>query len=457
MDALLVVLQVAVVLGCLLVGTHYGGIGLGLISGIGLVVLVFVFGLSPGEPPIDVMLTILAVIGCASVLQTIGGLDVMMKYAERLLRRHPTRITILAPLTTWLLTVLCGTGHVVYTMFPIIEDISLSKNIRPERPMAVSSVAAQMGITASPVSVAVVSLATILAEKAGVTGTSFTIPQILMVSVPSSFLGVLMAALWSLRRGKDLDKDPVFQKLISDPEKRAYVYGGESEAATLQDKVFPKQAYHAVFIFFAAIAVVVVLGAVERLRPVVGVEDGEPVRLSMTLVIQMFMLVAGAIIMVACRVKMSDVPGSAVFKAGMSAIFSVFGVAWMAETFFQAQLDGLMGALSGVVKAYPVLYAVTLFVVSKLVNSQAAAVTAFVPVGLALGVEPVAVVGFFGAAYGYFVLPTYPSDLAAIGFDRSGTTHIGKYIINHSFLVPGFICVITSCLVGTGLAHLLLR
>lgn len=455
METLFVVLQIVVVLGCLLIGTHYGGIGLGLISGIGLFLLVFVFGLAPGEPPIDVMLTILAVIGCASVLQTVGGLDVMMRFAEKLLRKHPTRITILAPMTTWLLTVMCGTGHVVYTMFPIIEDISLGKNIRPERPMAVSSVAAQMGITASPVSVAVVSLSTILAKEAGITGVAFTIPQILMVSIPSSFCGVLLAALWSLRRGKDLDKDPVFQELIRDPEKRAYVYG-DDEGATLLDKVFPKQAYWAVGIFFAAIAVVVLLGAITPLRPEYVNADGETTRLSMTLVIQMFMLVAGAAIMLACRVKMAEVPNSAVFKAGMSAIFSVFGVAWMAETFFHAHLDGLMGALSGVVQSYPVLYAVTLFVVSKLVNSQAAAVTAFVPVGLHLGVDPVQVVGFFGAAYGYFVLPTYPSDLAAIGFDRSGTTHIGRFIINHSFLVPGFICVITSCVVGTGLAHLLL-
>lgn len=455
METLFVVLQIVVVLGCLLIGTHYGGIGLGLISGIGLFLLVFVFGLAPGEPPIDVMLTILAVIGCASVLQTVGGLDVMMRFAEKLLRKHPTRITILAPMTTWLLTVMCGTGHVVYTMFPIIEDISLGKNIRPERPMAVSSVAAQMGITASPVSVAVVSLSTILAKEAGITGVAFTIPQILMVSIPSSFCGVLLAALWSLRRGKDLDKDPVFQELIRDPEKRAYVYG-DDEGATLLDKVFPKQAYWAVGIFFAAIAVVVLLGAITPLRPEYVNADGETTRLSMTLVIQMFMLVAGAAIMLACHVKMAEVPNSAVFKAGMSAIFSVFGVAWMAETFFHAHLDGLMGALSGVVQSYPVLYAVTLFVVSKLVNSQAAAVTAFVPVGLHLGVDPVQVVGFFGAAYGYFVLPTYPSDLAAIGFDRSGTTHIGRFIINHSFLVPGFICVITSCVVGTGLAHLLL-
>lgn len=454
MDTLVVVLQIAIVLGCLLVGARFGGLGLGLISGLGLVLLVFVFGLTPGEPPIAVMLTILAVIGCASVLQTVGGLDVMMKYAEKLLRKHPKQITVLAPVTTWFLTVLCGTGHVVYTMLPIIADISLSKNIRPERPMAVSSVAAQMGITASPVSVAVVSLATILAENAGVTDRSFSIPQILMVSIPASLAGVLVAALWSTRRGKDLDKDPEFQARIADPEKRAYIYGGDS--GSLLDRVFTKQAYWAVGIFFTAIAVIVALGAFEGLRPTFTADDGSTSRLSMTLTIQMFMLVAGAVMMLTCRVKMTQVPNSGVFKAGMTAIFSVFGVAWMAETFFQAHIESLMGSLADVVQAFPILYAVTLLVVSKLVNSQAAAVTAFVPVGLQLGVDPVTIIGFFGAAYGYFILPTYPSDLAAIGFDRSGTTRIGRFVVNHSFITPGFICVTTSCIVGTGLARALL-
>lgn len=197
-----IVLQILVVLGALLLGTRYGGLGLGLISGFSIVILVFLFGLAPGEPPVSVMLTIIAVIGCAATLQQAGGLDVMMQFAERLLRKKPEMVTILAPLTTWTLTVLCGTGHMVYTMFPIIQDIAIKRDIRPERPMAVSSVAAQMGITASPVSVATVSLASILAENAGVTGRSFTIPQILMVAIPASFLGVLLAALWSMRRGK---------------------------------------------------------------------------------------------------------------------------------------------------------------------------------------------------------------------------------------------------------------
>jgi anaerobic C4-dicarboxylate transporter DcuB len=477
---MILTLQIVVILACLLLGTHYGGIGLGLISGVGLVIFVFVFGLTPGEPPVSVMLTILAVIGCASVLQSAGGLDVMMQFAEKILRKHPKYITILAPLTTWTLTVLCGTGHVVYTMFPIIDDIAIKNNIRPERPMAASSVASQMGITASPVSVATVSLV-------------YSIPQILMISIPASLCGVLVAALWSMRRGKDLDDDPEFQARIADPEQYAYIYGsdaavsadsavltphlvgagvgagghgadvhpgagtqaGGGSGATLMGRTFPKEAFWSTWIFFAGIATVVVMGAFENLRPSFEV-DGKTSSLSMNLVIQMAMLVAGAFILLFCKVKPAEINNGSVFKAGMTAIFAVFGVAWMADTFFSAHLASLQTSLAGVVHDQPWTYAIVLFVVSKLVNSQAAALVAVAPIGLALGVEPAMIIAFFGASYGYFILPTYPSDLACIGFDRSGTTRIGKYVINHSFIIPGLISVFTSCVVGFVLVSLFL-
>ncbi|HDL8111558.1 TPA: anaerobic C4-dicarboxylate transporter, partial [Yersinia enterocolitica] len=424
-------------------GTRYGGMGLGLISGIGLFILTFIFGLEPGKPPVDVMLTILAVIGCAAVLQTAGGLNVMMQFAERLLRKHPQHITLLAPFTTWSLTFLCGTGHVVYTMFPIISDIAIKKGIRPERPMAVASVASQMAITASPVSVAVVSLVSIIGANHGI-GQAYSILEILAVSVPASLVGVLMAALWSLRRGKDLDKDPDFQARIKDPEQRDFIYGSTD---TLLNQVFPKQAYWSTGIFFVAIALVVLLGAFADLRPAFEVK-GKMQSLSMNLVIQMMMLIAGAVILIGCKVKPSDISNGAVFKAGMVAIFSVFGVAWMSDTFFQAHMGDLKLVLEDVVKGHPWTYAIVLFLVSKLVNSQAAALTAIAPMGLQLGVDPKMLIAFFPAAYGYFVLPTYPSDLACIGFDRSGTTKIGKFIINHSFIIPGLIGVICSCITG---------
>ncbi len=439
----MITLQFAIIIICLLIGTRYAGMGLGLISGIGLFILTFVFGLEPGKPPVDVMLTILSVIGCASVLQTAGGLNVMMQFAERLLRLHPQHITILAPLTTWTLTFLCGTGHVVYTMFPIIGDIALKKGIRPERPMAVASVASQMAITASPVSVAVVSLVSIIAANHGI-GQAYGILDILAVSIPASLTGVILAALWSLRRGKDLDHDEEFQAKLKDPKQREFIYGASD---TLLDQVFPKPAYWATWIFFAAIAIVVLFGAFTELRPAFDVK-GTLQPLSMNLVIQMMMLIAGSIILMVCKVKASEIANGAVFKAGMVAIFSVFGVAWMSDTFFQSHLGELKLILEDVVQAQPWTYALVLFLVSKLVNSQAAALTAIAPMGLQLGVDPKLLIAFFPAAYGYFVLPTYPSDLACIGFDRSGTTKIGKFIINHSFILPGLISVSSACTVG---------
>ena len=452
-SVLAIILQLVVILSALLLGTRYGGLGLGLISGIGLMLMVFVFGLAPGEPPIDVMLTIIAVIGCAATLQQARGLEVMMQFAERILRAHPERITILAPITTWFLTVSCGTGHVVYTMFPIIEDIALKKGIRPERPMAVSSTSAQMGITASPVSVATVSLASILAENAGVIDQAYSIPQILMVAIPASLSGVLLAALWSLRRGKDLDKDPVFQKRMEDPE---FARSLTESSHSLLDEVFPATAKRSVVIFLVAIATVVVLGAFDALRPSFPNEDGDLTPLSMNLVIQMVMLVAGALILLTCNVDNKKIAGTPVFKAGMTAVFSVFGVAWMADTFFQTHVDALEAELGDVVASAPWAYAIVLLIVSKLVNSQAAALVAIAPIGLQLGIDPAVIVGFYGAAYGYFILPTYPSDLACIGFDRTGTTRIGKFVVNHSFLIPGSISVLTSCIVGSILAQILL-
>ena len=446
----MIILQFLVILGCLLLGTRYGGIGLGVISGIGLLILTFVFGLKPGEPPIGVMLTIMSVIACASVLQSAGGLNVIMRFAERILRKNPSYITILAPITTWTLTVLCGTGHVVYTMFPIIYDIAIKKNIRPERPMAVASVASQIGICASPMSVAVVSMVSILAESHGI-AKAISMIDLLKVAIPASFVGVLVAAIWSLRRGKDLKNDKEFQEKIKDPEQKHYIYG-DTQNSLLNQK-FPKEAYWATWIFFATTAVVVFFGAFENFRPHF-IENGKEQILSMNLIIQMLMLVAGAFILMFCKVVPREVPNGAIFKAGMVAVISVFGVAWMADTFFDSHFDLLKKSLEGIVATKPWTYAIVLFLVSKLVNSQAAAIAAIAPMGISLGVDPRIMVAFLPAAYGYFVLPTYPSDLACIGFDRSGTTRIGKFIINHSFILPGLIGVGTSCFIGYFLVKL---
>ena len=336
-----------VLLACLIVGVRHGGLGLAVISGFGLVIYTFGFGYQPGKPPVDVMLIILAVVTCAGFLQTSGGLTVMLKYAEKFLRNNPKHVTILAPLTTWFLTVLCGTGHVVYTMFPIIYDIAIKQGIRPERPMAVSSVASQMGICASPVSVAVVSMVAFLSAS----GHEFTVFQVLSVSIPATGFGVLFAALWSYRRGKDLEQDERFQEFIRDPENKKYVYG---DAETLLDKELPKEYYRAMFIFFAGIIAIAILGNFPELLPKFPPKpDAAPKAISMVVVIQMVMLLVGAIILVSCKVKAKDVGNSQVFRSGVVALVSVYGVAWMADTYFMNHIGFLKEFLGSAVQTYP--------------------------------------------------------------------------------------------------------
>jgi len=440
---MLLTLQLMVILACLFYGARKGGMALGLLGGIGVVVMVFAFNLPPGKPPVDVMLTIVAVVAASATLQASGGLDVLLQLAEKVLRRNPKYVSILAPFVTCFLTMLCGTGHVVYTMLPIIYDIAIKNGIRPERPMAASSIGAQMGIIASPVSVAVVSLVAFLAKApAGQPIIGFL--TVLSITIPSTLAGVLMIGIFSWFRGKDLDQDPDFQTLIADPESRKYVYG---ESATLLGKKLDRDQWTAMWIFVGAIVVVAILGAFESLRPTVG---GKP--LSMVLAIQMFMLMAGALIIIFTKTPAAAVGKNEVFRAGMIAVVAVFGVAWMADTVFEANLPVIKDGLAGLVKTQPWTYAIALLIVSKLVNSQAAAIAAMVPVALAIGVPPGYVVAFAAACYGYYILPTYPSDLATIQFDRSGTTKIGKYVINHSFILPGLIGVFSSCVVGYLLA-----
>ena len=447
---MLILLGFIILLACLIVGVRRGGLGLAAVSGIGLIILIFILGLKPGKAPVDVMLTIMAVVTCSAFLQASKGLDVMLKYAERFLRSNPKYITILAPITTWFLTVLCGTGHVVYAMFPIIYDIAIKENIRPERPMASASVASQMGICASPASVAVVSVAAILVS----TSHPFGVMQILAISIPASFCGALAAGLWSLNRGKDLDKDPDFLEKISDPEQKAFIYGEYYDEKLTPPKL-PKTAYRAAGIFLLGILVIAVFGSFPQFLPHFPNAKGILKPLSMTPTIQLLMLTIAATIMLSCNVKSSDVASSSVFKSGMVAIVSVFGVAWLADTYFSAYLPTMKNTLGVIVLSYPWMYAAVLFLVSKLINSQAAAVTVIVPMALSVGVEPIIIISFMPACYGYFVLPTYPSDLACIGFDRSGTTKIGTFIINHSFIMPGLVGVTTGCVVGYVLAHLI--
>lgn len=432
-------IQLLVVLAALFYGARKGGMGLGLIGGVGLIILIFGFGLKPGKPPVDVILTILAVVCASATLQAAGGLDCLLQIAEKMLRRHPRFVCYLAPYICWFLTVLCGTGHVVYTMLPIIYDVAIKNGVRPERPLAASTIAAQMGVICSPAAVAAVSMIALL-DGYQVGGQPFGFTQLFAIVIPSAIVGIFALATFSLFRGKDLDKDEAFQELVKDPEQRKYVYG---ESTTLIGIKFRPEQWASLWIFLGTVVVVALLGMFPSLRPAVGGKS-----LSMTLAIQMFMLTAGAFMVAFCKTKASAVAKTNVFNAGMVAIVAVYGVAWMADTMFAAHLANLKSILTEWVREMPWTYAIVLLLVSKLVNSQAAAIATIVPVALAIGTPPGLVVAFSSACYGYYILPTYPSDLAAIQFDRSGTTHIGRFVINHSFIAPGLIGVITASIVG---------
>lgn len=433
------ILQLVVVLACLFYGAKKGGMALGMLGGAGLIILVFVFHLAPGKPPVDVILTILAVVVASATLQTSGGLDVMLQIAEKVLRKQPKMVSIVAPFVTFTLTILCGTGHVVYTILPIIYDVAIKNNVRPERPMAASTIAAQMGIIASPVSVAVVSMVALLGNVT-INGQHITLVDILSITIPSSIIGIICVGIFSWFRGKDLDKDEQFQEFISNPENKKYVYG---DTATLLDKKLPRDNWVAMWIFLVSIAVIALLGAFAELRPNFG---GKP--LNMVLAIQMFMLLAASVIIIFTKTNAGSISKSEVFRSGMVAIVAVYGIAWMSDTVFMAHIKELKEGLGAYVQQYPWSYAVVLLIVSKFVNSQAAAVASIVPVALAIGINPAYILASAPACYGYYILPTYPSDLAAIQFDRSGTTCIGKYVINHSFILPGLIGVGVSCVFG---------
>ena len=430
------VVQLLIVLAALYVGARYGSLALGAISGIGLSILVFGFGLQPGTPPTDVIYIIIAAITCASCLQASGGMDWLIQLAERLLRKHPERITLYAPFCTFFLTVLVGTGHVVYTLMPIIADIALKKGIRPERPCAVASIASQVGITCSPIAAAVVAFTTISAKN----GFDVTIPQVLMVTIPASIIGLLSAVAVSWKRGKDLDKDPDFQKRLADPATKEYMYG--SSASSLDKEISPK-AKASVFVFLGTLLVIVLMAAFHYKT------------VKMNLVIQILMLTTAAIMILFCGAKPSTATSGTVFRSGMVAVIAIFGIAWMSDTLFGAYMTQMKDVLGGIVEKAPWTIALVFFAVSVLINSQGAVVVAMLPLAYSLGIPGPILLGVLPSVYGYFFIPNYPSDIATVNFDRSGTTKIGKYLLNHSFMLPGLVSVSVATVVGLGISMLI--
>lgn len=423
-------------------GSRFGGIGLGVVSGLGLLVEVFVFRMPPTSPPITVMLIILAVVTCASILEAAGGLKYMLQVAERILRSNPKRVTFLGPLVTYTMTFMLGTGHAVYSIMPIIGDVALKNGIRPERPMAASSVASQLAITASPISAAVVYY---LAQLSGVQE-SIHLLTILMVTVPSTLLGTLLLSLYSLRRGADLEDDPEYQRRLRDPLWKDKILNTTS---TSLDEILPASAKHAVLLFLLALISIVFVAMVPEVRTI-----GDEKAIPMSVIIQMMMLAFGGLILLATGTNVQKVPEGVVFKSGMVAAIAIFGIAWMSDTYFQYAMPSFKSGITEMVQEYPWTFALALFIVSVVVNSQAATARMMLPVGMAMGLNPALLIGLMPATYGYFFIPNYPSDIATCNFDVTGTTKIGKWYFNHSFMMPGLIGVISACAIGYTIAQI---
>jgi anaerobic C4-dicarboxylate transporter DcuA len=431
-----IALQFLVVLAAIWMGARSMGVGLGLWGAVGLLVLVVGFGVNPTSPPIDVMLIILAVIMAASVMDAAGGIDYLVRIAERIIRANPKHVTIVAPLTTWTFTFLAGTGHIVYPLLPVIYETAHQNGIRPERPMAVATIASQQAITASPVAAATAAMIGLFAEKGM---TEWGLAQILMICVPATLTGVVAAAIISMFIGKDLKDDAVYQARL----KAGLI---PRPAAPEARPPLKSSARLSALIFLTGVALVVLFGFFPSLRTLPGAKAA----LGMPIVIEIVMMSVAALMLLATKVDVDDVPKTATLRAGVVAVIGIFGLAWLGDSFISANKAVIVPAIGDWAQAAPWTFAFGLFFASVLLYSQAATTRALMPLGMTLGIPPQFLIAMFPSVNGYFFIPTYGSLIAAINFDLSGTTRIGKYVLNHSFMVPGLVA--TSVAVVTGLA-----
>ena len=423
-------LQLLFVLVAIILGARLGGIGLGVMGGVGMAILVFVFGLEPTAPPIDVMLMIAAVISAAAAMQAAGGLDYLVRLAEKLLRKNPSHITIVSPLVTYLFTFVAGTGHVSYSILPVIAEVARETKIRPERPLGIAVIASQQAITASPISAATVALLGLL------TGFDITLFDIMKVTIPATLVGVIIGAFLSRKVGKELMEDPEYLRRVE----QGMIKENNLEFNKIKSLWKAKLS---VVLFILSTVMIVLFGSIPSMRP-----SFNGTSMDMPQLIEILMLSTCAIILLICRIDGIAPTQGSVFIAGMQAVIAIFGIAWMGDTFIHGNIEVITGAVKDLVTNWPWLFALALFIMSILLYSQAATVRAIMPLGIALGLSPWMLIALFPAVNGYFFIPNYPTIVAAINFDRTGTTKIGKFILNHSFMMPGMVATVGAILFG---------
>jgi anaerobic C4-dicarboxylate transporter-like protein len=434
-----------ILLGCILVGARIGGIGLGTVSGIGLAVYVFILGMPPGQPPAIVLGMILAVITALAMMESAGGLDFLVETAEKLLRKNPSRITFVAPAVTYVLIMAAGTQHVIYSLLPVIAEVSRKAGIRPERPMSMSVIAAQQGLIASPISAVSVAL------LAALSGLDVRLTDILIVIIPATLTGLLMGTLSIAWRGANLADDEHYQSLLRAGEFDDAVaqsgMGGDRRRAGLGSCLF----------FLGTVVFIVVIGIWPELRPAYGQSaDGAALRVDMAPAIMILMLACAGAIGLAYRADPAMAVRGDLMRSGLVAIISILGVSWLGSSFFASNEEQIVGTIASVMETAPWLFALGLFVLSLLLFSQAATIVILAPVGVALGMPAYMLVGLYPAVNSNFFLPTYGTVVAAISFDRTGTTKIGKYVLNHSFMRPGLVATGSATLTAMTVSRFVL-
>jgi anaerobic C4-dicarboxylate transporter DcuB len=433
-DWILVAIEGLVVVGFIALGVRSGGVGLGIWGGVGTLVLVFGFGLDPGEPPISAMLIIIAVVSAAAAMQVAGGVDYMVLIASKALRARPSALNFVAPYISYLLTILTGTSNTFYSIIPVINEVAYANKIRPERPLASSTVANALGITSSPVAAAMATLLPLVEVY------HYDLVDVLLITIPASIVGIFVMSLLMSGHGRDLEDDAEYQRRVASGEVAP-------PAAMAEIQLLP-YAKRSVAIFLGAVLVICVFGFVEEIRPTVAAEGGGVEPLSVTLIIQMVMFAAAALILVLCRVGAGDIPGSQIFKSGMVAMIALFGIAWMADTFIANNEDAIVTALGGLAENWPFMIAVAIFLVAGLTTSQSAATRTMVPIGLALGIGAGYMIAMWTAVVGVLFLPANGTQIAAAEADTTGTTNLGKRVVDHSFQLPLQIVWIVTALVG---------
>lgn len=432
-------LELFILLICILIGSRLGGIGMGSMGGLGLFIFVFIFHLPPGGPPVIVLGMILAVITALSAMEAAGGLTFLVSVAEKVLRKHPQRITFIAPFVTYLLIFMSGTQHVIYALLPVISEISRKSGIRPEAPLSISVIAAMHGLIASPISAATVALVGTLA------GLDISLIQVMSITIPSTLIAVAIGALVVYPRGKNLKQDPDYIQRLKE---------GKIEQLGPTSALSGKELFNAkgaTFSFFAAVMIVVIIGIFPEIKPshttlVDGIE--EIAQLDMAQAIMIIMIAISGLIMIFFKAKPAKAVSGPTMRSGIVAVISIMGISWLGSSFFEGNKTDIITGISSLIEGQEWLFGVGLFVLSVLLFSQAATIVTLIPVAIALDIPTPLIIALYPAVNGIFFLPTYGTILAAVSFDQTGTTKIGKFLLNHSFMLPGMVVTTSAVIIS---------